>query len=222
MLNEDKEMICNKMNVMTADTHSKYLGLSVVFGRSKKVIFSLVVDRVCKKLKGWKEKFMSQGGKEVLIKVVAQAIPNYIMSYYKLLEGACHEIESLLAKFWSGSKEGQRKVHRISWDRLFMSKRSGGMGFRGFSNFNKALLEKHCWRLMNGGDSLLGRVFKSRYYPRSTFLEAQIGYQPSYTRRSMLGAKEVIEKRTCWRVGNEEHIKIWHDQCNMFYVKKTI
>jgi hypothetical protein len=42
----------------------------VVFGRSKKAIFSLVTDRVWKKLKGWKEKSLSQAGKEVLIKAV--------------------------------------------------------------------------------------------------------------------------------------------------------
>jgi len=48
------------------DTHSKYLRLPLVFGRSKKVIFSLA-----KEIKGWKENFMSRAGKEVLIKGVA-------------------------------------------------------------------------------------------------------------------------------------------------------
>jgi len=49
---EEKEMICNKMNVKTVMSHTKYLGLPVVFGRSKKEIFSFVIDRVWKKLKG--------------------------------------------------------------------------------------------------------------------------------------------------------------------------
>ncbi|MCI69905.1 hypothetical protein A2U01_0091168, partial [Trifolium medium] len=44
------------MRVKTVVSHAKYLGLPVVFGRSKKAIFSLVTDRVWKKLKGWKEK----------------------------------------------------------------------------------------------------------------------------------------------------------------------
>lgn len=43
------------------------------------------------------------------------------------------------------------------------------MGFRGFSDFNKALLGKHCWRLINGESSLLESILKERYYPRVCF-----------------------------------------------------
>ncbi|CAJ2638124.1 unnamed protein product [Trifolium pratense] len=178
--NEDKDMIRNRMGVKTVDTHSKYLGLPVVFGRSKKIIFSFVIDRVWKKLKGWKEKCLSRAGKEILIKAVAQAIPNYIMGCYKLPNSCCQEIETMLAKFWWGSKDGERKIHWMSWERLSKTKKDGGMGFRGINNFNKALLGKHCWRLMTGEESLMGRIFKSRYFPRTSFLEAKIGYQPFF------------------------------------------
>lgn len=57
--------------------HSKYLGFSVVLGRSKKDIFASVVERDWKNNKGWKEQFLCYVGKEVLIKAVAQAIPKY-------------------------------------------------------------------------------------------------------------------------------------------------
>lgn len=126
VLDEVKDMIRNRMNVKTVLSHSKYLGLPVVFGRSKK-------DRVWKKIKGWKERLLSRAGKETLIKAVAQAIPTYIMSCYKLPEGCCKDIESMLAKFWWGSKEGERKIHWMSWERMSKSKNSGGMGFRGIS-----------------------------------------------------------------------------------------
>lgn len=80
---EDKSMIQDRMGVKTISNHSKYLGLPVIFGRSKKEVFIMVVERVWKKIKGWKEKFLSRAGKEVLVKVVAQAIPTYIKSYIK-------------------------------------------------------------------------------------------------------------------------------------------
>ncbi|XP_058756923.1 uncharacterized protein LOC131630149 [Vicia villosa] len=139
---EDKGMIRSMMGVKTVANHSRYLGLPMIFGRSKKEIFSLVVERVWKKIKGWKEQFLFRAGKEVLIKAVAQAIPTYVMSCYKLPKAVCKEIESMLAKFWWGSKNGERKVHWLSWEKLSKSKSIGAMGFRGISEFNKSLLGK--------------------------------------------------------------------------------
>jgi hypothetical protein len=134
------------------------------------------------------------------------------MSCYKLPDGCCQEIEALLARFWWGSKDEKRKIHWMSWDRLSKAKQKGRMGFRGFKDFNRALLGKHCWRLMQEKNSLLERVFKSRYFPRSSFLEAKIGFQPSYAWRSILSAKEVVEKGSRWRIGNGLKVKIWKDQ----------
>lgn len=61
----------------------------MVFGRSKKEVFRLVVERAWKKEKGWKEMFLFRVDKEVLIKVVAQTIPSYIMSCYPLPKSYC-------------------------------------------------------------------------------------------------------------------------------------
>ncbi|XP_045830830.1 uncharacterized mitochondrial protein AtMg00310-like [Trifolium pratense] len=140
------------------------------------------MDRVWKKVKGWKERFLSRAGKETLIKVVAQEIPNYILSCYKMPVGCCKDINSMLAKFWWGSNEEKRKIHWMGWERLSRAKNDGGtgMGFRGIEEINKALLGKHCWRLATGGSSLLEKIFKSRYYPNNDFMCANEGYQPSY------------------------------------------
>ena len=57
----------------------KYLGLPSLIGRSKKQVFTEIKERVGKKMLGWKEKLLSIGGKEILIKVMVQAMPTYIM-----------------------------------------------------------------------------------------------------------------------------------------------
>ena len=80
-------------------------------GRNKKASFNYIKERVWKKLQGWKEKLLSQAGWEILIKAVVQAIPTYIMSYFKLPSGLCSEIDSLIRRFWWGQKGERRKVH---------------------------------------------------------------------------------------------------------------
>lgn len=71
-------------------------------------------DRIWKKVKDWKEKSLCKASKNTLIKPIAQSISNYIMSCFKIPEGTCKEIETLVAKFWWGSTNSQRKIHWIS------------------------------------------------------------------------------------------------------------
>ena len=76
--------------------HERYLGLSAVVGRRKKVILNYIKDRVWGKLQGWKEKILSQVGKEVLLNVMVQVIPTFAMSFFRLLIGLCQYIEMLI------------------------------------------------------------------------------------------------------------------------------
>ena len=82
-------------------SHTKYLGLPSITGRSKKVVFVEIKDKVCKKLAGWKGKLLSLGGKEILIKAVAQAVPTYAMSCFQLPKSLCDDLEKMMRSFRS-------------------------------------------------------------------------------------------------------------------------
>ncbi|XP_058767579.1 uncharacterized mitochondrial protein AtMg00310-like [Vicia villosa] len=209
---DGRDRIHSRVGVKTVLTHSKYLGLPVVFGKSKKEVFGTVINRVWKKIKGWKEKFLSRAGKEVLIKSVAQAIPSYIMSCYKLPESICQEIEAMVAKFWWGSKEGERKVHWLSWNKMARAKGVGGMGFQGISEFNTSLLGKQYWRMLTKEDSLLGHIFKSRYYPRVSIEDSSTGFNLSYAWRSILSARDLVQKGSGWRIRTGEKVTVGKDR----------
>ena len=83
--------------------HKKYLGLPLIIGKSKVEIFAEIKERVERKLLGWKEKMLSVGGREVLIKAVAQAIPTYTMSCFQIPKSLCDEMEAMMRKFWYAS-----------------------------------------------------------------------------------------------------------------------
>ena len=51
------------------------------------------------------EKCLSAGGKEVLIKSVAQAIPVYSMACFRLPRGLCEHINSLIRGFGGEAKK---------------------------------------------------------------------------------------------------------------------
>lgn len=68
----------------------------------------------------------------------------------------------------------------MSWKRLCSPKKLGGIGFRDLHAFNLALLAKQAGSLVQKKDSLFYRIYKARYFPTTTFLDAEIGHNPSY------------------------------------------
>ncbi|XP_074315099.1 uncharacterized protein LOC141651279 [Silene latifolia] len=151
-------------------------------------------------------------GKEVLIKSVVQAIPIYMMSMFAIPEGIIDEIHAMIAMFWWGSTENKRKIHWWRWEKMCKPKSKGGMGFRDLKVFNQALLAKQIWRIMSKPESLVSRVLKARYFKNSSVLEACRGFDPSFTWRSMWGAKSLLLEGLCWRVGNGSMINVWDDK----------
>ena len=90
-------------------------------------------------------------------------------------------------------------------------KKDGGMGFRDLRLFNKALLAKQGWKLIQHPNSLIGRIYKAKYYPHSSFLEAKVPNHSSFIWRSLASARDLIGKGSGSRVGNGNKIRIWQD-----------
>ena len=192
--------------------YEKYLGLPTLVGRAKKQSFVYIKERVWKKLQGWKEKLLSQAGREVLIKAVIQAIPTYTMSCFKLPKGLIKDLEVLTRKFWWGYGDGGRKVHWVHWKKLCQDKEMDGMGFKEIEKFNDALLAKQVWRMINNPNSLCHRVFKARFFISCSILEAKDSNSGSYAWKSILSARDVIRKGMVWRIGNGQNVWIKEDR----------
>ena len=55
---------------------------------------------------------LSSVGKEILLKTIAQTVPNYIMQVYLLPLDLCKELEIMMNSFWWG--EGKSRGHGIN------------------------------------------------------------------------------------------------------------
>lgn len=206
-----RKQVCDSLQITKETMNEKYLGLPVHVGKSKGRKFAYIKDRIWKCIQGWKEKFLSWAGKEVLIKAVAQAIPTYAMSCFDLTKSLCDQVSTMVCRYWWKQQEGKNKIHWLHRDVLMKQKKEGGLGFRDIHSFNIAMLAKQAWRLWQYPDSLCARILKAKYYNSSTVLEAKPRSGMSYTWRSVLKGLELMKKGMVWRVGDGRGLKIWSD-----------
>lgn len=105
-----KNMLQTKLSFKAVEKIDKYLRLPTYIESSKKRVFQIIQDRVWKKLKGWKEKFLSYAGREVLIKSIAQAIPTYAMQCFTIPISILTSIEKVYRSFFWGQKGEEKKI----------------------------------------------------------------------------------------------------------------
>lgn len=96
----------------------------------------------------------------------------------------------------------------MSWDWLSRHKSSRGMGFKDFRHFNLAMLGKQGWRFITNPNSLVGKVYKARYFPYCYFLEAEIRNNPSFIWRNIWEAKHLISAGMRWKIGLGNSVNI--------------
>ena len=104
-----QEDIKTVLGVSREKFEAKYLGLPTPDGRMHKGKFQNLQSRLAKRILLWGNQ--SQGGKEILIKAVAQALPTHIMGVFKLPFGLCDDLTHMTRNFWWVAENGKRKTH---------------------------------------------------------------------------------------------------------------
>jgi len=94
------------------------------------------------------------------------------MSIYLLLNSVINDIEKMIYAFWWGGRSNNHEIKWMTWERVACPKKFGGMGFRNFKAFNLTMVAKQGRSFLSKPESLIARVFKSRYFSRSSFLGA--------------------------------------------------
>jgi hypothetical protein len=116
----------------------------------------------------------------------------------------------MINSFWWGSNRRRgRGINWLSWDKLTMRKEYRGMGFRHFFGFNLAMLGKQGWNLLTNQDTIIVCIYKAKYFPKSDFLGARLGHNPSYIWRSIHASQVLVRGGQRWRIGNSNNILVW-------------
>ena len=87
------------------------------------------------------------------------------MSCFLLPKTTCDEINAILSEIWWGKGDERRKISWVSWNRLCLLKKEGGVDFQDLYSFNIALLEKK-----HGGSGKIQTLLLVHYTKEDTII----------------------------------------------------
>jgi hypothetical protein len=99
----------DRLEVQSETLNDFYLGMPTSVGRSPTATFKFIMDKIWKYVNGLSGRPASRAGIETLLKMVVQAIPNFIMSCFELPLLTCDAIRSLIANLWWGVEDGKKR-----------------------------------------------------------------------------------------------------------------
>uniref|UniRef100_A0A2N9JAL9 Reverse transcriptase domain-containing protein n=1 Tax=Fagus sylvatica TaxID=28930 RepID=A0A2N9JAL9_FAGSY len=159
----DLENLAGIMGCKTAQLPMNYLGLPLGAKFKSKAIWDPILEKMERKLAGWKRMYLSKGGRLTLIKSTLSSLPTYFLSLFPIPVKVASRIDKIQRDFlWGGMGEG-KKFHLVNWAQVCQPVHLGGLGIRNLRIFNKALLGKWLWRFGNEREALWRLVIVAKY-----------------------------------------------------------
>jgi hypothetical protein len=118
----------------------KYLGVPLHFDKLSREDIQPLVDKMLKRLAGWRGRLLSYAGKLVLIKSCLASIPVYLLSFIKFRKWAIRILDSHLANCLWDDNPTAHKFHLANWESVSMLKEYGGLGVPNLRDLNVCLL----------------------------------------------------------------------------------
>uniref|UniRef100_A0A2N9H6M3 Reverse transcriptase zinc-binding domain-containing protein n=1 Tax=Fagus sylvatica TaxID=28930 RepID=A0A2N9H6M3_FAGSY len=159
----DLERLAEIMGCKTAQLPMNYLGLPLGAKFKSKAIWDPILEKMERKLAGWKRMYLSKGGRITLIKSTLSSLPTYFLSLFPIPVVVASRIDKIQRDFlWGGMGEG-KKFHLVKWSQICQPINLGGLGFQNLRLFNKALLGKWLWCFGNEREALWRQVIVAKY-----------------------------------------------------------
>ncbi|WJX53700.1 hypothetical protein P8452_39668 [Trifolium repens] len=128
--NDFMAMAANFLHCRIGVTPFKYLGLPVGANPRLMSTWKPLIDVIRGRLGSWGNKYLSFGGRIVMVNAVLNAIPIFFLSYLKMPCNVWKEVVKIQRKFlWSGLSN-RRKINWVKWEDVCKPKKEGGLGIR--------------------------------------------------------------------------------------------
>lgn len=189
----------------------KYLGVPLHYDNLSKEDIQPLVDKMLKKIAGWRGRLLSLAARAMLLKTCLASIPVYLLSFIKFPKRAIKVMNTHMSNYlWNDSVESH-KYHLANWELVSMSKEQGGLGLPSLRDLNISLLASWLKRYNKDKENLWKELIDYKYDTAepNIFLSNTIGASSFF--KGFMWAAQAARMGYKWKVGNGMKIRLWED-----------
>lgn len=153
--------------------------------------YSEIIDKVHRRMTGWKRECLSYAGRVALIKLVISAIPCYAIQTSLWPNSVVEEIERCARRFLCEEEEGYRKLHQVT-------KSKEGLGIWRLEVANRAFSAELGWRMVKHNTALWAQVLRSKYIRNKSTNMGNLKGRKSHVWKSIIEGRKVLKRRLKW------------------------
>lgn len=189
-----------------------YLGLPLSTHKLNLADFFFIIDKVDRRLAGWRGLLLSLAGRAILVRSVLRALPIYAMSVLLLPAGTVQEIEKRCrAFFWTGQDTVTGGNCKVAWDIVCAPFINGGLGFLSLTQMNLCLLLKHISKLHDVQTMREPSYLVTKYGWSSTHDVGMSDNHHTPIWRDIMKGLEFFRSTTMVQLGNGATTSFWLD-----------
>lgn len=192
-----------------------YLGFQLRMGASTPSDWNWLVSHFEKRIAFWCNKWLSLGGRYVLVKSVLESLAVYWMTLERLPSRTLNLLRRLSFNFLWNDQPGHHRFHLCCWKSLSKPRKAGGWGLKNLASFNSTLLASSFWRAVMH-ESIWNRIIRDKYLGarplfhwlrRPTLL--QNWASPFW--KGLVASSKVVLHWLRWKPGTGNNIRVGKD-----------
>jgi len=162
---EFMEMACKFLNCIMGSIPFNYLGLPVGANGRSMTTWEPLVETLNRRLNTWGHKYISFGGRIILLNSVLNSILIFYLSFLRMPVKVWMRVVKIQREFLCEGVGGGKKISWVKWETACQNKKDGGLRVKDIRVMNVSLLAKWRWRLLDGERSLWKEVLEEKYGP---------------------------------------------------------
>ncbi|KAJ9535399.1 hypothetical protein OSB04_un001489 [Centaurea solstitialis] len=189
----------------------RYLGVPLISTKLFHRDCLSLIDKVRRRTMEWRNKWLSFAGRLQLVNSVLSSISVYWSSMFLLPVSVVKEIERILRAFlWSGGEAIKGKA-KVAWSIVCLPRSKGGLGVKSLKLWNKILLSKQIWKIIDNGDSLWVKWLHTYRLKDRNFWDVGEVHDASWFWRKMVRIRDAFRFQLVHKIGDGKSTSLWFD-----------